>query len=107
MILQTINATTFQSAIREKEVTFVDFGAKWCPPCKVLHPILEELEREEGDRLSIVQVDCDELPEIAAEFGVMSMPTVIVFHNGEPMDKLIGLRPKGVYQAALARYVQV
>lgn len=105
MSLQTINSTNFRSAINEKEVTFVDFGAKWCPPCKVLLPILEELEREERSRLSILQVDCNESPEIAAEFGVMSTPTVIVFHNGEPVDKFIGLRPKGVYQAALERYV--
>jgi len=104
MSLQKINATTFRSAIREKEVTFVDFSAQWCPPCKVLHPILEELQREEGSRLSILHLDCDESPEIAAEFGVMSMPTVIVFHNGEPVDKLVGLRPKGVYLAALSRY---
>ncbi|WP_136606130.1 thioredoxin family protein [Paenibacillus dokdonensis] len=106
MSIETINASTFQSAIREKGVTFVDFVTKWCPPCKVLLPILDELSNEEGDRLSILKVDCDETPEIAAEFGVMSTPTVIVFRNGEPMDKLIGLRPKGVYQAALARYVE-
>ena len=105
MSLQTLNTSTFRNAVREKGVTFVDFSAKWCPPCKVLLPILEELQSEEGSRLSIFQVDCDESPEIAAEFGVMSMPTVIVFHNGEPVDKFIGLRPKGVYQAAISRYV--
>ena len=105
MSLQAINATNFRSAISENEVTLVDFGAKWCPPCKVLLPILEELESEESGRLSILQVDCDESPELAAEYGIMSMPTVIVFHNGEPVDKLIGLRPKGVYQAALGRYL--
>lgn len=105
MSLQTISATTFQSAIREKEVTIVDFGAKWCPPCKMLLPILEDLQREERDRLSIVQVDCDESPELAAKFDVMSIPTVVVFHNGEPVEKLIGLKSKIVYQEALAKYV--
>lgn len=104
MSLQTINETTFRSSIRETGVTLVEFGAKWCPPCKTLLPILEDLQSEEADRSSILQVDCDESPEIAAEFGIMSMPTVIVFHNGEPVDKFVGLRPKGVYQAALARY---
>ncbi|MBE1445618.1 thioredoxin family protein [Paenibacillus sp. OAS669] len=104
MSIPRVNTTTFRNAIKEKEVTLVDFSAQWCPPCKVLLPILEELQHEEGSRLSILQIDCDESPEIAAEFGVMSMPTVIVFHNGEPVDKFIGLRPKGVYQAALSRY---
>ena len=104
MSLETVNTSTFRNAIRAKGVTFVDFSAAWCPPCKVLLPILEELQREEESRLTILKVDCDESPEIAAEFGVMSMPTVIVFHDGEPVDKLIGLSPKGVYQAALSRY---
>ena len=104
MSITKVNTTTFRSAIKEKGVTLIDFSAQWCPPCKVLLPILEELQHEEGSRLSILQIDCDESPEIAAEYGVMSMPTVIVFHNGEPVDKFIGLRPKGVYQAALSRY---
>lgn len=104
MGLQKTDTTAFRSAMKKKGLTMVDFGAKWCPPCKTLLPILEELEREESDRLSVLQVDCDESPELAAEFGIMSMPTVLVFHNGEPVEKLIGLRPKGVYQAAIARY---
>jgi thioredoxin 1 len=105
MSLPRLDAGSFQSSINQNGVTLVEFGATWCPPCKVLLPILEELSREEAGRLDIYQVDCDESPELAAQFGIMSMPTVIVFHNGEPADKLIGLRPKSVYQAALGRYV--
>lgn len=105
MSLQPIRSTAaFRSAIEEKEVTFVAFSTKWCPPCKVLNPILAELQQEEADRLRVVSVDCDEAPELAARFGVMSTPTVIAFHRGEPIEKLIGLRPKGVYQAVLARH---
>lgn len=99
------NQERFQSGIKEKSVTLVEFGAKWCPPCKVLLPILEELRNEEEEHLEILQVDCDQSPELAAQFGIMSMPTVIVFHHGEPQDKLIGLRPKSVYQATIARYM--
>lgn len=105
MSLQRIDRASFQNAIKQDGVTLVEFGASWCPPCKALLPILEELSQEEAGRLDIYQVDCDESPELAAQFGIMSMPTVIMFHNGEPMDKLIGLRPKSTYQAALARYV--
>lgn len=104
MSVQTISADHFEHAIQEKEVTFVDFVTPWCPPCKTLLPILEEMEQEEEHRLSIVKVDCNESPELAAKFGVMGTPTVIVFHKGEPVDKLVGLRPKSVYQAALSRY---
>ncbi|WP_336788847.1 thioredoxin family protein [Paenibacillus sp. MMO-177] len=104
MSVRKIDGQSFHQAVRASGATLVEFGAKWCPPCKVLLPILDELQQEEGERVSILQVDCDESPEIASEFGVMSMPTVIVFHNGEPVDKYIGLRPKDVYQQAIARY---
>ncbi|CAM3164423.1 thioredoxin family protein [Paenibacillus lupini] len=104
MSVTKIDDVGFANAIRQQGVTLVEFGAKWCPPCKVLLPILDELQQEEGERVSILQVDCDESPDIASQFGVMSMPTVIVFHNGEPADKFIGLRPKDVYQQAIAKY---
>jgi thioredoxin 1 len=52
-----------------------------------------------------MKVDCDESPDIAAKFGIMSLPTVVIFHNSEPVDKLVGLRSKEVYQTAIARYI--
>lgn len=82
----------------------VDYGAPWCPPCKTLLPILEELDSEYGDTLSILKVNCDELPDLAGEAGVMSMPTVIVYSGGQPVEKLVGLRPKSVYQGVLNKY---
>lgn len=105
--LLKVDSTTFKSAIREKEVVLVDFGAEWCPPCKALTPILEELQQEEADRLSILKVDCDESPELAGVYGVMSMPTVIVFQGGEPVDKLVGLRSKEAYRSAYSRYFDI
>jgi thioredoxin 1 len=102
--MQTANDSTFRERLNQKEVTLVDFSAPWCTPCKALLPILEHLDREHGKRLSILKVDCDESPGLASRFGVMSMPTVILFHKGEPVEKLVGLRPKSVYDAALARY---
>lgn len=103
--LRKVDQAAFDTAIRENEVVLVDFGAEWCPPCKALSPLLEELQIEEGDRISILKVDCDESPELAGRFGVMSMPTVILFQNGEPLDKLVGLRPKDVYRTAYGRYM--
>jgi len=104
MSLQTVSTSAFRSAVRQKDVVLVSFSTKWCPPCKVLRPILEELGNEKGSRLSVLQVDCDASPELAARYGIMSTPTVIVFHQGEPVNKLVGLRPKKAYEAALARY---
>ncbi|TVY02224.1 thioredoxin [Cohnella terricola] len=104
-MMVTFNDDTFQESIREKGLTLVDFGAVWCPPCKTLKPILEELGEEQGEKLAVIEVDCDESPETASRFGVMSMPTVLLFHNGEPVEKLIGLRPKSAYENLLAKYV--
>ena len=105
MNMLVVNDSTFRGNVRTQGVTLVDFGAPWCPPCKVLKPILDELGEEYGERLSVLEVNCDDSPNVATEYGIMSMPTVIVFHNGEPVEKLVGLRPKSVYESLLTKYV--
>jgi thioredoxin 1 len=104
MALLAVNDRTFQNGIRETGLTLVEFGATWCPPCKTLKPILDELSREQGEKLIVLEVDCDESPSVATTFGIMSMPTVLLFHNGQPVEKLVGLRPKSVYESLLSRY---
>lgn len=104
MSIQAVNDETFASHIRKEGATLVEFGAVWCPPCRVLLPLLNELSEQQGDKLRVLKVDCDESPVTAGQFGIMSMPTVIVFHNGEPVEKLVGLRPKSAYESVLARY---
>jgi thioredoxin 1 len=105
MVIAANNDSKFRESIRGNAVALVEFGAVWCPPCKVLLPILDELDQDNGGRVSFIKVDVDEQQAIASEFGIMSMPTVIVFHNGEAVDKLVGLRPKDVYQKTIARYI--
>lgn len=95
--------TNFAERIRTAPVAFVDFGAAWCPPCKVLLPIMEELEREHAGALAVFKVDVEEATETAALFGIMSMPTVILFRDGQPVDKLVGLRTKATYNALLEK----
>lgn len=108
MSVQAVNDGNFSEAIRQRGATLVEFGAVWCPPCKALLPILDELSNEQGEALAVLKVDCDDSPVTASQYGVMSMPTVIVFFNGEPVEKLVGLRSKAVYESVLARYaVQV
>jgi len=104
MNIQTVNDATFYAHIKPEGTTLVEFGAVWCPPCKTLLPMLNELSSEQGDRLRVLQVDCDESPETASRFRVMSVPTVIVFRDGEPVEKLIGLRPKSVYEQILSKH---
>lgn len=104
MSVQAVHDGNFRAAIRESGATLVEFGAEWCPPCKALLPILEEMSAAHGEGLAVLKVDCDESPQTASQFGILSMPTVILFHDGEPVEKLVGLRPRAVYENALAKY---
>lgn len=72
----------------------VDFYADWCGPCKMVAPVLEELESEYGDKLKIVKVNVDQESELAQQFRVVSIPTMIVFENGEIRDSFMGYRSK-------------
>ncbi len=94
----------FQQELRHQGVTLVDFDAPWCPPCKVLGPILEQLHEDYNGDVNLIKVNCDESPELASTYGIMSMPTVIFFHDGEPVEKLIGLRPREAYDRIIEKY---
>lgn len=77
-----------------KGLVLADFWATWCGPCKMIAPVLEEIDAEMGDKVKIVKLDVDENQETAAKYGVMSIPTLIFFKDGEIVDKVIGYRPK-------------
>ncbi|MEG9297059.1 thioredoxin [Mangrovibacillus sp. Mu-81] len=75
-------------------LVLADFWAPWCGPCKMIAPVLEELDSEMGDKVKIVKVDVDENQETAGKYGVMSIPTLVVLKDGEVVDKVIGFQPK-------------
>jgi thioredoxin 1 len=106
MSIPHLTANTFREAVEAPGLTLIEFSAPWCPPCKALLPILEELSREE-EAASIYQVNVDDHPELASEFGVMGMPTVFLFRAGEPLEKLVGFRPKPVYEAVIRKHESV
>jgi thioredoxin 1 len=74
----------------------VDFTADWCPPCRKLSPLLAELATEFGGRVRILELDIDANPLASRDYGVLSAPTMILFKGGEPVQSMVGLRPKPV-----------
>ncbi|AIT62112.1 thioredoxin [Corynebacterium doosanense] len=93
----TIDVTqeTFKSQVIESDKpVVVDFWATWCQPCKKLSPIIEEIAEEMGEQITVAKVDVDAQRMLGAMFQVMSIPTVMIFKNGEKVDEFQGLRPK-------------
>lgn len=88
----------------EKGLVLVDFWAPWCGPCKMIAPVLEELDSELGETVKIVKVDVDENQETAGKFGVMSIPTLIVLKDGEVVDKVVGFQPKEALSELLTKH---
>jgi thioredoxin 1 len=79
----------------------VDFWAPWCGPCKIIGPIIEELAKQYEGKVKVGKLNVDENPDTAAQFGVMSIPTVFIFKNGQPVKSMVGAQGKENYQRAI------
>ncbi len=104
MAEKAIEATeeTFQTEVLESETpVLVDFWAEWCGPCHMVAPILDQITEERAGELRLVKVNIDEQPGLGARYGVMSIPTMVLFKNGEPAAAALGAQPKTALERAL------
>ncbi|AIQ43492.1 thioredoxin [Paenibacillus sp. FSL R7-0297] len=104
MAIVNVSDQSFGNEVEGQGTVVVDFWAPWCGPCKMLAPILEELSTELGDSVKIAKLNVDENPETASRFGVMSIPTLIFFKDGQPVDKVVGLNSKDSLKNIVAKH---
>lgn len=92
---EIISSAEFQSKVLQAtEPVLVDFFATWCGPCKMLAPTLDAVAAEVAGRAKVYKVDVDQSPDVAAQYGVMSVPTLILFKGGQPVKQTVGAQPK-------------
>ncbi|MGH9120831.1 MAG: thioredoxin [Acidimicrobiales bacterium] len=102
----TLTDSTFDETIKSStEPVLVDFWAEWCTPCKMVAPVLDQIVSESGGKLRLAKVNVDESMELARRFDVMSIPTMIVFKDGEPKARIIGAKPKSQLLEELQRFM--
>ena len=96
-----ITDSNFEEVLNSEKPVLVDFWAEWCGPCKMIGPVVEELAADYDGKAVVGKVDVDVNPEVSAKFGIRSIPTLLVFKNGEIVDKQIGAVPKSVLSQKL------
>ncbi len=101
MAVQHFNQASFNDAISNNKVVLVDFWATWCGPCRMLAPVIEQLGAQYEGKVVVGKVDTDEQPALAMQFGIMSIPTVILFKDGKEVGRKVGVMPAQAYTQML------
>jgi thioredoxin 1 len=100
-VLQLTDGNFSQEVLQSSIPVLVDFWAPWCGPCRALAPTIEEISKEYEGKVKVCKLNTDESPETAGGFGINSIPTVLIFKNGQVVDRLIGVNPKKKFQDML------
>ena len=101
MALEITDSNFEETVLNSDKVAVLDFWAEWCGPCKVQGPIVDELADEMGEKANICKLDVDKNQNTARKYGIQNIPTMLIFKDGKPVDKLVGVKPKGAILKAM------
>ena len=107
MAAQTTDIDFVPKVLESNIPVLVDFWAEWCAPCHMVTPVVEEIAREYQGKLKVCKVNVDEAPDAASKYGIMSIPTLAIFKNGNIVDKVIGVVPKAQLEAAIKPHIRL
>ncbi|MGW7822739.1 thioredoxin [Streptomyces puniciscabiei] len=94
-----------EEVLKSDKPVLVDYWAEWCGPCRMVSPVLEEIDAEHGDKLEIVKLNIDENPGVSQRYGIMAIPTINVFRGGEVVKQIVGAKPKSAMLRELAEFI--
>lgn len=95
----------FDTSLKQNKLVLVDFWATWCGPCRMMAPVVEELAADFEGKVAVGKVDVDEEADLAQRYGIMSIPTLILFKDGKPVEQIVGARPKAAVAAVINNHI--
>jgi thioredoxin 1 len=104
--IEVTDATFEQEVLKADKLVLVDFWATWCGPCRAIGPVLEEIAKEKGEQIKIAKVNIDDEQQYAAALGVISIPFMVLFKDGKPVDRIVGAFPKRSIVSLIERHLE-